>query len=151
MFNILISYPVKNFSSLLCSGLSVVGEAAMVLWDSNVDFGLNLDSETIEVPPYLLYYTTQMVGQEASWAYNVLYLGLLVSCEQKPKLSFSLIYFQLLNSSWVYNMLMTSATFKTLIAQVPNPNIFAARRRCMLCREEANKTFALHSEFRISI
>lgn len=45
---------------------------------------------------------------------------------------------------------MTVTTLKTLITQAPNPNVFAASNRSILCREEANKTFALHSEFRIS-
>lgn len=123
----------------------MVGEPAMGLWN------LNLERENKSSILLLNILYTQTEKEEKSWANNELYLGLLALCGQRPRLRFILMYFQLLNSSWVYNMLMTTATFKTLITQALNPNIFVAQLRSMLCREETNKTFALHSDFRISI
>lgn len=92
MLKILISHLVKNFSPLLCSGLTCVWGTAVGLWE------FSTDSETIEVPSNILIYYNQSGEGGTSWAHNVPILGLLTSCRQKPRLRFSFQYFQLIIS-----------------------------------------------------
>lgn len=83
------------------------GGPAMGLWE------FTADSETIEVPSNILIYYNPSGEGRTSWSHNVLILGLLASCGQKPRLGLSFQCFQLMNSSGVNIVPMATAAFKT--------------------------------------
>lgn len=144
MLKILISHPVKNFPLTLAQAWPVFGGPVMGLWE------FSLNSETTEVVLHLNIRWPRWQREEhlrdiihCSWIY-LLHVG-----KNQDEGSVSSVF----NCEILQGFIMCWWLQQPLrlITQAPNPNIFSAQSRSILCKEEANKTFALHSEFRISI